>query len=470
MKGYIMKEKLKKFTKTSLVYFLGNTFTKILAFILLPLFTNKLDPVEYGEYGLVISIITTIVPLAFLGIWDGMFRIAFEKDDFKYRHYVINNSFFIMLVGSVICTVVIVIVSRIMGWNHMVFIVVYGIANAFQYFYSMSVRSLNDSRFFVFSGCISSVTYMLISLLFIGNKGMGTEVLYIAYAIGTLFQIVILEIKDKILFLFKISDLNKEFICRLIRFSTPQAISSVMNWFFLGFAQVMISWKLGAYYNGQYNVASKFSSIIILLANVVQFAWYELAYELAEEKTAKLKYKIVMESISKIIFTIYPVVILTVKIIYPFFIGESYQESLHYIPIILLSTIFSTIVSFSITVFLALKDSKSIMISNIFSAILNVILLFLVTDFQKMKGVLVSLCLVNIFNFIFKLLQLRKQHQLKIKIPFYLLLIDVISIIIFFWFDDRKILLSFGIVFLVSAFLVLKNTLKIVGRRSSYED
>lgn len=432
-----MKDKLYKFLKTALVYFLGNIFTKILSFILLPLFTNKLDPTEYGEYGLVISIISILVPLVYVGVWDGVFRFAFEEKDISRRHYALNNGFAVMLICTICFSIIVSIVTRIFMWDYAISILVYGIVNAFQYYYSISARALNDSRFFVLSGCISSSIYMIISFFCIGKLGYGTNILYIAYILGTIIQIIILELKDNILCKFRVKDIDWRYIEKLVKFSIPQAISGVMNWFFIGYAQLIISLKLGTYYNGQYNVASKFSSIIILLTNVIQFAWYELAYELASEDDGADKYyKKVSELLVRTSILIYPIVILVIKWIYPFYIGVNYQESLLYIPIIMLSTVFLTLVSFLITIFMAFKDSKSIMVSNIFAAGFNIVTTLVLVKVLAIKGVLISLCLANVLNFIIKQAQLKRFHTLEITFPIRLFVIDLIFLVIFYKVDN----------------------------------
>ena len=57
--------RIKRFFQTALIYFAGNIFSKLVTFFLIPLYTNKLLPSEYGDYDLVITIITLFVAVAF---------------------------------------------------------------------------------------------------------------------------------------------------------------------------------------------------------------------------------------------------------------------------------------------------------------------------------------------------------------------------------------------------------------------
>ena len=42
--------KLKRFLSTTLVYFIGTVLSKLVSFLLLPLYTGKIPPTEYGSY------------------------------------------------------------------------------------------------------------------------------------------------------------------------------------------------------------------------------------------------------------------------------------------------------------------------------------------------------------------------------------------------------------------------------------
>lgn len=57
--------RLKRFLQTALTYFIGNILSKLITFVLIPIYTNKLTPSEYGNYDLVITIITLLFLLPF---------------------------------------------------------------------------------------------------------------------------------------------------------------------------------------------------------------------------------------------------------------------------------------------------------------------------------------------------------------------------------------------------------------------
>ena len=53
--------KIKRFIQTALTYLAGNILSKLVTFFLIPLYTNKLTTGDYGDYDVVVTIITLLV-------------------------------------------------------------------------------------------------------------------------------------------------------------------------------------------------------------------------------------------------------------------------------------------------------------------------------------------------------------------------------------------------------------------------
>lgn len=79
------------FFKTAGIYFLGNVFTKLISFLLLPLYTSKIEPSAYGNYSLSITILNIVVPIIFICIWDSVFRFSFDFEKENEKYNVINE-------------------------------------------------------------------------------------------------------------------------------------------------------------------------------------------------------------------------------------------------------------------------------------------------------------------------------------------------------------------------------------------
>ncbi|MGR5981039.1 hypothetical protein ACT7DJ_36480 [Bacillus cereus] len=91
---------LKQFIKTSGVFFIGNTLTKLIGIFLLPLYTSKINPESFGYYDLTISLINLVIPILFFQVWDGIFRFTFDYEKVADKYAVISNGIMIQIFGA----------------------------------------------------------------------------------------------------------------------------------------------------------------------------------------------------------------------------------------------------------------------------------------------------------------------------------------------------------------------------------
>lgn len=91
--------KATRFIKTAAIYFIGNILSRMIGIFLLPLYTKSFTPREFGNYDLIISLVSFFVPVIFFQIWDGMFRYGFEKNDVRGKYDLISNSLFIFTIS-----------------------------------------------------------------------------------------------------------------------------------------------------------------------------------------------------------------------------------------------------------------------------------------------------------------------------------------------------------------------------------
>ncbi|MCE2197920.1 hypothetical protein GPX82_02235 [Streptococcus thermophilus] len=71
--------KYKKLLSNSLVFTIGNLVSKLLVFLLVPLYTYAMTPQEYGMADLYQTTASILLPLITMNIFDATLRFAMEK-------------------------------------------------------------------------------------------------------------------------------------------------------------------------------------------------------------------------------------------------------------------------------------------------------------------------------------------------------------------------------------------------------
>lgn len=402
-------QRISRFFKTAGIYFVGNIITKLAAFFLLPLYSSRISPSEYGNYGLMITLINVFVPICFVGIWEGVFRFSFAcgKDEEKYQ--VFNNGFIVMLTGSALYIAGVLILYLFIHFFNPMLICLYSIATGFQYFYTVIARSLMDNKLFVLSGLTNTCVSITLNIILIAGYGIGVESLYISYVAGVAFQIFIIEYKKSPSRYFSVRNANLSETIKYAKFSMPVTFSAISNWTLNGLTQMYITYSIGNYYNGLYNIANKFSSVLVLIIGMFQFAWYEMAYGLAEDTNKNRYYKKCISEILRLSIICVSICILFVKIIYPFLVDPQYDEGLSIIPILLIGTTANAYAGFVGTLFLADKKTHSLFTTTLTAGLLNLTGLIILTPLWGFCGAVLSLCVAYIVYALLRIIILNKE-------------------------------------------------------------
>src|SRR2546425_6669242 len=91
---------LKRLARHSLVYGLGGLVSRILAVLLLPLYTRYLSKADYGAIETLIALTTVLVIVLRAGISSAFFRFYFDAKDEEGRTLVVRTSFWFTMVSA----------------------------------------------------------------------------------------------------------------------------------------------------------------------------------------------------------------------------------------------------------------------------------------------------------------------------------------------------------------------------------
>ncbi len=84
---------LRRLGKHSAIYGLGGLVSRILAVLLLPLYTRYLSPSDYGKVETLIALTTVIGIVLRMGIHAAFFRFYFDSPEPEHRRLVLRTSF-----------------------------------------------------------------------------------------------------------------------------------------------------------------------------------------------------------------------------------------------------------------------------------------------------------------------------------------------------------------------------------------
>ena len=92
--------KYKRLVGNSVIFAIGNLGSKLMQFIMIPLYSYTLTTTEYGKVDFLTTVVSLLLPIFSLDIFDAVFRYALDKDDNKQE--TLNTSLLFTLVISLI--------------------------------------------------------------------------------------------------------------------------------------------------------------------------------------------------------------------------------------------------------------------------------------------------------------------------------------------------------------------------------
>lgn len=406
--------KIKSFFKTAGIYFVGSVLSKLIGFLLLPLYTNHLSPSVMGEYDYIVTIMSFLSPICFFQIWDAMFRFSFDYTSIKSKNKVMNNTLMTFLLGSLLYSICFIIISKFIFIQYFYLAIIYGFLISLNYLYTYIARAHQRNGLFVLSGFLNSLTVAISNIVMILYFDMGLSSLYLSAIFGSIVQVMMIEISIKPLKSFNIKDFDKDLINQMIRFSLPLCIATISYWLLSGLTKVIIVKQLGTYENGLYAVTNKFAMLLNTVVSIFQFAWNELAYVNNKDKNRKVMYQLATKYIIRFVIVSASILILFAKIVFPFIIGNDYIEALYYLPASIIAVSFNAIAGFLGTIFSTEKKTKFIFTTTVIASSLNLILGPVFTIKWKLMGAIVALLLSFGLLMLSRIIILNRKLDIKI--------------------------------------------------------
>lgn len=407
----------KRFIKSSAIYFVGSVLTKLVAFFMLPLYTNYILIGDMGYYDLSVQYLNILVPVIGLEIWAAIMRFMFDYSDDNGKYKIVFNGFLINTLSIAVYSLGFLAFGIFTDTNYIILIFFYGLFTMLQNVYSFIARGLGYNVVFAVSGIIGGLTNSILNIVFILVFDMGIKSLYVSMIVSFVVQIVIMESKIHLLQKVNFKMFDIIIIKSMVRFSLPLCFNTVCFWFLSGYNHIGISTILGLEANGLYSIAAKFTLVLGLVSNCFSMAWQELVFSKGNEENKSEFYSTASNYYLKFLLLAILIFMPAVNIVFPYFIGPEYQDAFSLVPLYLLATAASIFSFFLGNIFTAEKKTNIVFASTIVSAVVNVALLHLLIGKIGIQAANVSLFSGFAVNIVIRILFLKRSVKIKLDYP-----------------------------------------------------
>lgn len=379
--------------KDFLVYSIGVIGSKLMTFLLLPLYTFYIsDPAEYGYYDLCLTACFLLMPIVTLQLRDGAFRFLLDtKEDIDRTRIVtfVNKT---LVQTSVISVLIAVALHWIYPIKYLEYNVAFLIALSFYDVYAQTVRGLGNNRSFIAMSLISSFGIAIFSVIFLVFMDMGVVGIFIANILSRILALVAVEIKEKALKRFfnpRFCD-YKEMGRELLKFSFPLLPAGIC-WWFIGFSnRYFITNYLSLHDSGIYGVASRLAIVVQTISTIFMQTWQENAIQQYHSNDRNKFFSKVFNGYIFSFAIIILIYTLTAKFAFPLIFNANYIESLQYLYPLCIATMFFALSGYFEVIYQCEKNTQRLVPPLIAAPVLNIALNYILIQPMGVYGVIVS--------------------------------------------------------------------------------
>lgn len=452
----------KRLIKNTFIYFIGNLSSKILSFLLLPLYTYYLTPKDYGKVDLIFTYTSILIPLFTLQITFAGFRFLFETVDETRRKVIISSTFFVHLIGMLLFCLLYILFWIVTKYEFGIYVIIYVLLNDIATTSQQIIRGIGKNTVYAITGTVGTAVQLLFNIVFILGLGLKSLALILSPTISYLVIIIIIIITTDVTKYLSIRCIDKVEIKKMLKYSVPLVPDAVCWWVLLGFDRLFLNYTHGTEAVGIYAVASKFPGLLTMLYSVYNLAWQENAFSEYSKGDRDEYYSKMYNGLIKFLFPVIITAIPITKIIAPYMLSDSFNSAYLYIPILFISALISMMSSFYGSGFESAKQTNGIMVSTFVAMITNVIFNLMLVPNYGLFGTSIALVLSYVSLFIMRVIQSRKFFNIRVDKKTILLSSFLLLVSVTVYYYD-SISLQFIIAFMGIIYFFILNYYLFVG-------
>lgn len=444
-----MNKKFKSLFKDTLIFALGSLGSKVILFFLVPLYTNYLTTDEYGIADLVFSTAQLIIPIASIVIYESVIRFGLSKDQDPAE--VLKVGIYIGVAGSIasiLATPLLGLYLPIAPWKwYLCILIVLNFTSNILMSY-LKVKDKNK-RYAIISVTrtliMAALNIVLLAFLHLGVKG------YLIANIGASSLCVLFAaIAGNALNDLRSAHFNRNLFIEMVKYAAPLILNDLSWWVIHSSDKIMIEAMISASALGLYTVATKIPSLINVMISIFGQAWGISSIREIETTNDPSFYEKVLKGYMFITFS---ACVLLVSIIKPFmyiYVGKDFQTAWTFVPMLLVSAVFSSISSYYGQLYGALKKSINSMITTISAAIINIAVNYIFIQIIGIWGAVIGTVSAYIILALMRIIDVSRYVHINIdsrrlisncviiiiqgilvSLNFHIILVSLLSIVLF---------------------------------------
>ena len=359
----------RRLIKNTGIIAVGGMATKLVQFLLLPLYTSVLSTAEYGTVDYLNTIALFCVPVVSLLMDEALFRFLIDCGADEDRRRAVTATCALLALGGCAFLALALAWGGLFGGEGLGWVVGLVLAGVALQMVSALLRGFGDTVAYAAANFAASALTILLNVVFIAVFRWGVVGMLSATVLAQGGVSVAFAAARRVWRYVDPSALDRGYMFRLLRYSVP-LIPNKVSWTIMNMSsRLVIMNVLGAGAAGLFAIAYKFPSVMDQVYGFFYMSWKESsarALNSGEDEVAF--YNRVYRALRRFMMSVVLGMTALMPIVFDVLVDPSYHEGILYVPVLLLATYFSNISGFYGGIFTAHKDTGIMGTTTIASA------------------------------------------------------------------------------------------------------
>ncbi|VRS43332.1 capsule biosynthesis repeating unit flippase Wzx [Streptococcus pneumoniae] len=392
--------KYKELAKNTGIFALANFSSKILIFLLVPIYTRVLTTTEYGFYDLVYTTIQLFVSILTLNISEAVMR--FLMKDGVSKKSVFSIAVLDIFIGSIAFALLLLVNNLfslsdlISQYSIYIFVIfVFYTLNNFLIQFSKGIDKIGVTAI---SGVISTAVMLAMNVILLVVFDWGLLGFFIANVCGYVIPCIYIVSRLRLWELFEIK-IDKKLQWEMVYYALPLVLNILSWWVNNTSDRYIVTAIVGIQASAIISVAYKIPQILSTISAIFIQSWQISAIKIQEDKSDTTFVSNMLLYYNALLLIIASGIILFVKPISNILFGISFYSAWELVPFLIISSLFNAISGCIGAIMGAKMDTHNIAKSALVGMIANIILNIVLTFLMGPQGITISTLIASFLIF-----------------------------------------------------------------------
>lgn len=413
-----ISNRVNKIFSDLVIYSIGVFGTRILTFLLVPLYTYFIEkPADYGYYDLCLTLCMMLLPVSTLQLREGSFRFLFSTDDDNERRQVISFIYRSVLTNIGVILAIALLVDLFFTVAYWWYAVAMLLAMTLHEIFAQTVRGLKDNKTYVFSSLINVFCVGIFSVLFVVILDLGIRGIFLANIFSRIITVIFIEIRRHTISRFFSITLNTKGVSRnILKYTLPLIPISVCWYLTISCDRLFINSFIGLETGGIYAVAVRFTTILQTLSLIFYQSWQETAISQYDSDDRSQFFSKVFNLYAYVLVALFVIYAFGLKLNYGWLISDEYSHSLTYLyPMGLAAALNALATSYFDLLYQCAKETKRAASAVFISLGINLTCNYIFINLMGVWGVILTSLITYGFLLVYRIFDTKRYFTLSIS-------------------------------------------------------